>query len=201
MSVTKFEKVIQLIDDANAKDIKIEKDDNGKNIAKELIYGQRMGEMIERFAPDADEVNKIAVHGQHIQRWTSPRSDYPMNKKGYHLWRTRLYSYHADTVCGLMEQVGYDKTSIERVKLSVGKKALKTNADTQMLENIAAMVFIEYYMQAMADKFNEYSEEKWIDIIQKTWRKMDEKAQQFTLAGNVKLPEPLVPLIQKALAG
>ena len=200
MSLSKYEQVIKLIDDANAKDIKIEQDENGNDVPKELIYGQRMAEMIERFAPNADEVNKIAVRGQHIQRWTSPRSDFPMNRKGYHLWRTQLYSYHAETVAGLMEQVDYDEESIERVKLAIGKKKIKTNTDTQMLENIAAMVFIEYYMQAMADKFDEYSEEKWIDIIQKTWRKMDASAQQFTLGGNVKLPEPLVPLIQKALA-
>jgi hypothetical protein len=30
---------------------------------------------------------------------------------------------------------------------------------------------------------------------------MSERAQQFALSGSVRLPEPLVPLIQKAVAG
>ena len=200
MSAEQYQKVIELIDNANKQDPNMETDEHGKEYPKEYLYGIRMADMIERFAPDADEVNKIAVRAQHIERWKSPRSDYPMDKKGYHLWRTNLYKFHADTVCKLMQQVGYDEQSIERVRQAVGKKALKKNPDTQMLENIAAMVFIEHYMQAFADKHPEYSEEKWIDIIRKTWRKMSPDAQQFTLDGKVKLPEPLIPLIQKALS-
>lgn len=201
MSSEQYQKVVELIDAANREDPNAETDYDGSEQARELLYGQRMSDMIERFAPEADEVQKIAVRAQHIERWKSPRSDFPMDRKGYLQWRTALYGFHADTVAGLMEQIGYDAESIERVKKAVGKKSIKTNVDTQMLESVAAMVFIEHYMQAFADKHPEYSEEKWIDIIQKTWRKMSEEAQQFTLAGNVKLPEPLVPLIQKALAG
>ncbi|MCK5263850.1 MAG: DUF4202 family protein, partial [Gammaproteobacteria bacterium] len=66
--------------------------------------------------------------------------------------------------------------------------------------NIAALVFIEHYMLEFAGKHPEYDEAKWIDIIRKTWRKMTEQAQQFALAGSIELPEPLIPLIQKALS-
>ena len=54
-------------------------------------------------------------------------------------------------------------------------------------------------MLAFAEKHPEYEEEKWLDIIRKTWQKMSPEGQKFALAGNVKLPEPLIPLIQKAL--
>jgi hypothetical protein len=50
-------------------------------------------------------------------------------------------------------------------------------------------------------KHPDYSEEKWIEIIQKTWNKMSDSAHQFALSGSVRLPESLVPLIQKAVAG
>jgi hypothetical protein len=56
-------------------------------------------------------------------------------------------------------------------------------------------------MLDFAGKHPEYDEQKWLDIIRKTWRKMSEKAHQFALAGHIKLPEPLVPLIQKAVSG
>jgi len=195
----KLDKAIELIDAANSEDPNMEISD-GKEVPKELLYSQRMTDMQQRYAPDADEVMVLALRAQHIQRWKSPRSDYPMDKKGYHQWRTGLYKFHAETAAALLEQAGYDEADIERLKLAVGKKSLKTNKDTQLLEDVTALVFIEHYMLEFAEKHPEYSEEKWIDIIKKTWRKMTENAHEFALSGKIALPEPLVPLIQKALA-
>lgn len=199
MNEQAYKKAVSLMDAANSEDPNIENAD-GKEWPKELLYSHRMSDMLERFKPDADDVAKLAIRGQHIQRWKSPRDAYPMDKKGYHLWRTELYKFHADTVANLMAQAGYDEQSLERVKQAVGKRGLKTNKDTQLLEDIAGLVFIEHYMLAFAEKHPEYSEEKWISIIQKTWKKMSEDAHQFALGGHIKLPEPLIPLIQKSLA-
>lgn len=194
-----FEEAVKLIDAANSEDPNQENYD-GKEIPKELLYSHRMSDMQQRYAPDADDAMKLALRAQHIQRWKSARSDYPMNKKGYHQWRTALYTFHADTVAALLKQAGYDDDFIDRVKLAVSKKSLKTNPDTQLLEDVSALVFIEHYMLAFANKHPEYDEDKWIDIIRKTWRKMTEPGHEFALAGNIALPEPLIPLIQKALS-
>jgi len=196
---TKFEKAIELIDAANSKDPNIETSD-GKEWPKELLYSHRMSDMIERYRPDADDVMKLAMRAQHIERWKSSRSDYPMDRKGYFQWRIALYTYHAETAAKLLAEAGYDEAFIERMKLAVSKKSLKHNPDTQLLEDVTAMVFIEHYMQAFADKHPEYSEEKWLEIIRKTWKKMTDNGHQFVLDGKVTLPEPLVPLIQKALS-
>jgi len=195
-----FDKAIALYDTANSKDPNMVKDDSGNDVAKELIYSHRMLDMINRYLPEADDVAKLSVAAQHIQRWTSPRSDYPMNRKGYHQWRTRLYGYHAETATTILEEVGYDEETISRVKLAIGKKDLKNNKDTQILEDVAALTFIEHYMTAMYENFPQYDEEKWIDIIIRTWKKMSADAQAFALSGNVKLPADLVPVIQKAIA-
>ena len=199
MSQQKLDKAIELIDAANSEDPNMEISD-GKEVPKELLYSQRMTDMQQRYAPDADDVMILALRAQHIQRWKSPRSDFPMDKKGYYQWRTGLYKFHADTAAALLEQAGYDEADIERLKLAVGKKSLKSNKDTQLLEDVTALVFIEHYMLEFAEKHPEYSEEKWIDIIKKTWRKMTDNAHEFALSGKIALPEPLVPLIQKALA-
>lgn len=193
-----FDKALQLYDAANSKDPNFENED-GKEVAKELLYSQRMLDMINRYLPEADDVAKLSVAAQHIERWKSPRSDYPMNRKGYHLWRTNLYKFHAETAAKYLAEAGYDEAFIERVKLAIGKKNLKTNKDTQILEDVAALTFIEHYMMAMYNNFPQYDEEKWIDIIIRTWKKMSPNAQQFALSGNVKLPEALVPVIQKAV--
>jgi hypothetical protein len=194
-----YDKAIALIDAANGEDPNEEVVD-AKRWPKEHLYAHRMSEMLQRYAADADEAVRLAIRAQHIQRWKSPRSDYPMNRKGYHQWRTGLYKFHADTAALLLQQAGVAADTIERVKLAVGKRAFKSNPDTRMVEDVAGLVFIEHYMQAFVDKHPEYDEAKWIDIIRKTWRKMSPQAHAFSLSGDVTLPEPLIPLIQKAVA-
>ena len=199
MTEQAYDKAVSLLDAANREDPNIEIVD-GEEWPKELIYSHRMSDMLERYRPDVDDVARLAIRGQHIQRWKSPRDAYSMDRKGYHLWRTDLYKFHAETVADLMAQVGYDEESQERVKKAVGKKSIKKNVDTQLVEDVAGLVFIEHYMQAFAEKHPEYTEEKWIDIIRKTWRKMSEGAHEFALSGKLRLPEPLIPLIQKSVA-
>lgn len=192
----RFDKAIALFDAANAQD---PNQDEGQ--PKELLYARRMTDMIGRFAPQASEVAQLAVRAQHIQRWTVPRSSYPLGKPGYFAWRTGLYRFHAETAGALMEQAGYDAATIEQVKAAVGKQGIKTNPDTQMLEDVTSLVFLEHYMLGFAGQHAEYSEDKWLDIVRKTWKKMSGDAHTFATSGGIKLPEPLVPLILKAVSG
>ena len=200
MNSSLYQAAIAAFDRANSEDPNTEMWD-GKEYPKELLYAQRMTEIQERYAPDAPEEVKLAVRAQHIQRWKSPRSDYPMDKKGYMLWRTTLYKFHADTAGALMKQAGYDDAMIARVKTIVGKKELKTNPGTQMMEDIVDLTFLEHYMETFAAQHADYDEARWIVIIKKTWNKMSDRAHEFALAGKIKLPQALVPLILKAVQG
>jgi len=199
MNTAQLEQVIALIDKANNQDPNIVLVDTVE-WPKERLYSQRMSEMLSRFKPNASDLMQIAVRGQHIQRWQSLRSDYPEGKQGYHQWRTNLYTFHAELVAELMQQVGYQEDAIEQVKNAVGKKSIKRNPDSQLLEDIAGLVFVEYYMLAFANKHPEYSEEKWMGIILKTWKKMSDDAHQFVLEGGITLPAPLQSLIIKAIS-
>ena len=190
-----FHKAIALFDAANAQDPNL---DDGQ--PKELLYAQRMTDMIGRFAPEASEVAQLAVRAQHIQRWTVPRSNYPLGKPGYFAWRTGLYQIHAQIAGELMAQAGYGDSMIEQVKTAVSKQGIKTNPDTQMLEDVTSLVFIEHYMLGFAGQHAEYTEEKWLGIIRKTWKKMSGTAHAFATSGGIKLPEALVPLILKAVS-
>ena len=173
-----FNKAIALFDAANAQDPNL---DDGQ--PKELLYAQRMTDMIGRFAPEASEVAQLAVRAQHIQRWTVPRSNYPLGKPGYFAWRTGLYQIHAQIAGELMAQAGYGDSMIEQVKTAVSN-----------------LVFIEHYMLGFAGQHAEYTEEKWLGIIRKTWKKMSGTAHAFATSGGIKLPEALVPLILKAVS-
>jgi len=194
-----FDKSMALIDAANSEDPNQETAD-GKDWPKELLYSHRMTDMLLRYTPDADDAMQLAIHAQHIQRWRSPRDAYPMDRIGYLQWRKDLYKFHAQTAADLLVQAGYGEDVIDRVKQAVAKKGIKDNPDTQLLEDVTDLVFIEHYMLGFVSRHPDYDEEKWLDIIRKTWKKMSDRAQQFALSGSIKLPEPLIPLIQKAVA-
>ena len=197
MTESPYQAAIAAFDQANGEDPNQERH-LGRAIAKELLYSQRMGEMQERYAPEASEAVRLAVRAQHIQRWKVARSEFPMDRQGYLQWRSKLYRFHARTAGDLMRQAGYDDGMVGRVMAIVSKMGLKVNPETQLMEDVGDLVFLEHYMSDFAAKHPEYDEEKWLQIIGKTWRKMSPRAHEFALSGGISLPGALVPLILKA---
>ncbi len=193
-----YSRAIELIDAANGADPN-EVEADGKTWPKELLYSERMSDMLERYAPEADEAQRLAIRAQHIERWKSPRSDYPMDRIGYLKWRKDLYKIQGATAARLAREAGYGDEITTRVENAVAKKSLKTNPDTQLLEDVTDLVFMEHYMLEFVAKHPDYNEEKWCDIIRKTWNKMSERAHEFVLADKIELPESLRPLVLKAV--
>ena len=198
-SETSYQKALALIDAANSADPNRVQAD-GREWPKELLYSERMSDMLQRYAPEADEAMQLAIRAQHIERWKSPRDAYPMDRIGYLKWRKDLYKIQADTAARLMREAGCDEGSIERTRNAVAKKNIKGNPDTQLLEDVTDLVFMEHYMLEFVGKHPEYDEDKWITIIQKTWNKMSDEAHRFVLDGNIELPESLQPLVHKAVS-
>src|SRR5690606_27795481 len=121
--------------------------------------------------PEADEAVRLAVRAQHIERWKTPRSSYPEGRAGYLAWRAGLYEVHGETAVRILADVGYDQPTIARVRDAIAKRDLKTNPDSQLVEDVAALVFLEYYLEGFAAQHPDYAEGKWIGILVKTWRK------------------------------
>ncbi|RLA03359.1 MAG: DUF4202 domain-containing protein, partial [Gammaproteobacteria bacterium] len=126
-----FEQSMALIDAANSEDPNKETAD-GKDWPKELLYSQRMSDMLERYTPDADDAMKLAIRAQHIQRWKSRRDAYPMDRIGYLQWRKDLYKIQAQSAADLLAQAGYGEGVTDRVKQAVAKKGIRDNPDTQL---------------------------------------------------------------------
>ncbi|UZO80025.1 DUF4202 domain-containing protein [Aquimarina sp. ERC-38] len=189
----RLQKAYQLIDQANAEDPNSELVD-GKEVAKELIYGHRMTETLAHFEPNASEALKLAVRAQHICRWQIPRESYPMDKKGYLKWRANLKKFHADKASSILAQVGYQMETIERVSFLLQKKQLKKDDGTQTLEDVACLVFLTYYFEEFIAK---HEDAKVTDIIRKTWNKMSDKGHKAALKINFSSKEK--ELVQAAL--
>lgn len=196
-NTSRFQQALAKFDAANAQDPNQEMFE-GKSYPKELIYAQRMTAMLEKFAPVASEAVQLAARSQHICRWQKPRNDYPMDGVGYKQWRTNLYKFHGDIAGAIMREVGYDEDMIARVQALLRKEKLKVNPDTQLLEDVIDLVFLQYYLADFVVKYSHYDEEKLLGILRKTWRKMSENGHAAALKLNY-TPE-ILAVIQKALA-
>ena len=164
----RFAAVIADIDAANACDPNHVEID-GRPEPAELVYGRRMSETLARMAPDASEHLRIAARGQHIERWTSPRTGYPQGRQGYLSWRKHLREFHARRVGEIMAAAGYHADDIARVGSLIRKERLKSEAAAQLLEDVVCVVFLEHYLVGFIGKTNE---EKLTNILAKTWNKM-----------------------------
>jgi len=180
-----LEKTIQLIDQANAAD---PHDD------REALYAKRMLETLRSFDKGASDSLTLACYAQHVCRWKLSRKDYPEGLKGYLTWRTDLAKLHAKILANAMRESGYSDEKIEQASRIIQKKKLKTNAESQTLEDVSCLVFLGYYFEPFADK---YPDEKVIDIVQKTWGKMSPQGHEAAL--QLTLPSRLNSLVAQAL--
>ncbi|AUC76994.1 DUF4202 domain-containing protein [Olleya sp. Bg11-27] len=193
MKPTNFEIAIALIDQKNAEDSNTYSR-HGITFSKELLYSQRMSQKLLQFKGEASEALQIAARAQHICRWKIARNQFSMDRVGYLTWRETLKKMHADLTAELLETVGYSKEFIERVSFLINKKMIKKDDESQVIQDVICLVFLEHYFE---DFSNKHEEEKIISIVQKTWKKMSEAGHEFAL--KLKYSEKSLALIQQAI--
>jgi hypothetical protein len=190
----RFAAVIAGIDAANTRDPNhIETE--GRLQPAALVYGRRMSATLARMASEASERLRIAARGQHIERWTSPRKAYAEGRIGYLAWRNDLKDFHARRVGEIMGSAGYDAEDIARVQSLLRKERLKSDAETQLLEDVACVVFLEYYL---ADFIEKADQKQLAGILTKTWRKMSPLGHEHAL--KLSLSPPVMAALQSVLS-
>lgn len=193
MTTTPFQKACAWIDAENEQDPNQEIDQL-KSFPKELLYSNRMYTKLMDFYPKASEAIQIASKAQHICRWKIARESYPMDRVGYLKWREDLKKFHAKTTAAILEKAGYDETFIARVSFLIEKKLLKKDTETQLLEDVICLVFLEYYLEPFVAK---HDTEKLKNIILKSWNKMSENGQKEAL--KIKYSSASLQLIKEAI--
>ena len=190
----RFRAAIERFDRANSEDPNKEVHE-GEEYPRELLYARRMTKWLERLEPDASEPLRLAARCQHICRWTIPRSDYPLDRRGYHQWRTTLARFHAEKAGEILRGGGYDEETITRVQSLLRKEHLKKNPDTQTLEDVICLVFLANYFSDFA---KQHDEDKLITILRKTWKKMSPRGHEAALQLDLRPADRA--LVEKALA-
>ncbi|NVN19398.1 DUF4202 family protein [Muricauda sp. HICW] len=195
--MAKSEKLLEafkLFDQANAQDPNKESFE-GRSYPKELLYAQRMTDILNEFEPDASEALQLTARCQHICRWEIPRESYEMNRVGYLKWRQELKKFHAEKASNILRKVGYDEDTIDRVSFLLLKKQLKKDQETQTLEDVICLVFLKFYYEPFLTK---HDDDKISSILQKTWVKMSQKGHEAALA--LAFSERGMELVSKALS-
>lgn len=189
-----LQNALDAIDLANAADPTVENDTDGAVQPAALLYGQRMSAELDAIAPDASDVLKIAARGQHIERWTLPRTDYPEGRAGYLKWRRDQGRRHGERLAGILADAGYPAEEQERIGVLLRKEGIKRDTDVQALEDTACMVFMRWYFPEFAAK---HPDDKVLDIVAKTARKMSEAGRALAL-DSFDLPDTLADAIRQA---
>jgi hypothetical protein len=102
---------------------------------------------------------------------------------------------HANITSDILREIGYDSNSIDRVTFLISKKLIKKDAESQTLEDVVCLVFLESYFEEFAMKHND---KKIIDILRKTWNKMSDDGHKAALKLNYS--EKSLSLIKAAIS-
>lgn len=180
----------------NARDPRTLLDASGQPRARELLAAERLAAWVQRLEPHASEALLLASWCQHLRRWEVPRTEYEPGRIGYLKWRKALARFHADQTEKILSELGYEaelRDAVRRIQL---KQGLTTETDVQTMEDALCLSFLEH---ELGDFSREHPDDKVIDIIAKTWRKMSERGHTHAL--RLPLGERELRLVQAALAG
>lgn len=192
----RFQAVIAEIDEANAGDPRQDVV-AGRPHPRELVYSERMSECLSQLYPKASESLRIAARAQHICRWQIPRGKYLLGREGYNAWRAACRDHHAALASAILHRHGYVDSEIAQVVKIIRKEQLKRDPESQALENVVGVVFVQHYLDAFVATHMDYDDAKLADILRKTLRKMDPTGHAAALA--LPLPAATLRLIGIAL--
>jgi hypothetical protein len=184
-------RVFDAIDAANAKDPRTTVVD-GAPQPSELVYGRRITATLARMIESPSEALRIAIRGQHIERWRIPRTSYPQGRAGYLAWRKLQRANQAVRLGEIMTAEGYADADIARVGVLIRKENMKTDAEVQTFEDVICVMFFEHYLQ---DFVHRVEPEKLAEILRKTWNRMSPLGHRYALM--LPLPPLVVQLMER----
>lgn len=173
----RLQTALRRFDEENSRDPNLEIA-SGRQSPRELTYAQWLTGWVLKLQPDASEELRLAARCQHLCRWQIPRADYPMTRAGYLQWRADLKKFHAQKAGEILREAGYPEDMIARVQNLNLKKGFPADPDSRVLEDALCLVFLEHQLADLAAKTDD---DKVINALQKSWKKMTPAAQSLAL--------------------
>ncbi len=146
-------------------------------------------------APDAGDALRIATRAHHLRRWELQRADYPEGRAGYLKWRLENKKHQAEAAAQIVRAAGYHDLTAERTTTLLLRRDLGTDAETQVLEDAACLVFLETQYEPLLERL---SHEKAVGAVAKTLKKMSPEA--IELSGSIEMSDDAVNVLKEAAA-
>ncbi|MST94427.1 MAG: DUF4202 domain-containing protein [Pedosphaera sp.] len=176
-SLARFTEAIYRFELANRRDPNQEMAD-GAMYPRELLYARRLSAWVLKLCPEASEELRLAAHCQHLCRWEIPRASYEMTRAGYLKWRHDLKQFHARKAGEILHETGYPEAAVVRVQDLNLKKNFPTDPESRVLEDALCLVFLQFQLADLAAKTDN---DKLINALQKSWKKMTSAAHAEAL--------------------
>lgn len=191
---TPFNTAVARLDALHAEDPRRVTPD-GQPMPQELWHAGRMSAWLAELIEAPDELIRLAVRNQHLQRWQVPRSDYPEGRVGYLTWRRDQGKRAGETTARVMREAGYPEEQAEQVAKMIRKQGLGRDPGAQAVEDCACLVFLENYF---ADFSKQIEHEHLVRIVRMTWKKMSPRAHELALG--IPMSDEARALVEEALA-
>jgi len=101
-----------------------------------------------------------------------------MGRAGYHQWRNELKRFHAEQSAEVLRAVGYPGEIMVLVRDLNLKKSFPIDPESRTLEDALCLVFLQFQLGELAAKTED---EKVINALQKSWKKMTPLAHEHAL--------------------
>jgi hypothetical protein len=173
LDLGRFESALRRFDEENSRDPNSYAQD-GVQTPRELVYARWLSDWVLRLSPDASEALRLAARSAHLCRWVISRNSYPQTRAGYLRWRQELKSFHARKVGEILRELAYPEDVVTRVQALVSKSTFPSDPESQVLEDALCLVFLEHQFGDLARKS---TDEKMINALRKSWKKMSPAAQ------------------------
>lgn len=171
----RFKRAIRRFDQENSQDPNLQVH-GSESDPRELVYAKWLTEWVLRLEPDASEALRLATRGAHLCRWSIARNSYPLDRAGYLRWRQELKKFHEEKAAAILDELGYEQETIAQVRKLISKRGFPTDPESRTLEDALCLVFLEHQFADLAAKS---SDDKMINALRKTWKKMTPRAREI----------------------
>ncbi len=171
-----IERTFDAIDRVNADDPNLI---DGEPLA--MVQGQRATHWLAQLGIEPSTELEVAARAHHVERWKLARTDYPDGRSGYLRWRRDNKAHQAARGVELCAESGL-VIDAERLTALLLRRELQTDPETQALEDVACIVFVETQFEPVVDRLGH---DKSVDVVAKTLRKMSVDA--IALAAGLEL--------------
>lgn len=160
--------VLTAIDEINAQD-----PNSCAGKPRALVQGQQAMAWALELNPTASSAVRIATRAHHLRRWEMPRSDFPDGRAGYLKWRRAAKAKHRLFVEGILSAHDWPADEIDRVGTLIERMKLGRDAETQLVEDAACLVFLETQFDDMVEQLGH---DHMVRVVTKTVKKMSDDA-------------------------